>query len=281
MNLKTLKETAPWNWPKGTCQELLQLLSSNEESEADRVLGAELASELSVINAPLVECLLHLVASPEAPEALRGQAAISLGPVLELCDMDGFEDPEEVPITEALFVQVQEVLQAQFADTHVPKEVRRRILEASSRATADWHQDAIRWAFHNGDPNWQLTAVFCMGYVGGFEKEILEALASQNPAIKYLAISAAGVWEVQDAWPLVLGCLVAEDTDKPILLASIDAVASLRPREAQEVLADLLESDDDDVVEAASEAIGMAEERLKGHTEDDDDEIVSGDGTLN
>jgi len=279
MNLKTLKETAPWNWPEGTDQVLLSVLANSSESEADRLLAAELASDLAVVNTTLVNALLTLIADAQEGEALRGQAAISLGPVLELCDMDGFEEPSEVPITQELFGQVQSKLKQLYFDGVVPKEVKRRILEASSRAAAEWHHDAIHQAFLSGDPNWQLTSVFCMGYVGGFDAEILKALTSNNPAIQYLAISAAGVWEVQAAWPHVLGRLVADDTEKPILLAAIDAVASLRPKEAQEVLSDLLDSEDDDIAEAAGEAIGMAEERLKGHTEDD--EAISGDGTLN
>jgi uncharacterized protein (UPF0147 family) len=281
MNLKTLKETAPWNWPEGTDQHLLSVLSNASETEADRLLAAELASDLGVINTALIESLLAILSSPKESEAIRGQAAISLGPVLELCDMDGFEDPTEVPIDETTFAHIQTQLHAMFSDPSVPKEVKRRILEASARAAEDWHEEAIHQAFLSGDPNWQLTSVFCMGYVGGFDAEILKALTSSIPAIQYLAISAAGVWQVDAAWPHVLNALLAENTDKPVLLAAIDAVASLRPREAQEVLTDLLDSDDEDVVEAASEAIAMAEERLKGHTEDDDEEAVSGDGTLN
>jgi hypothetical protein len=155
------------------------------------------------------------------------------------------------------------------------------VLEASSRANASWHASAIRQAFMSGDPNWQLTSVFCMGYVGGFDSEILKAIKSHNPAIQYLAISAASVWQVSDAWPHILDKLTSSDADKPTLLAAIDAVANLRPQEAQEVLADLLDDDDSDISEAASEAIGMAEERLKTHAADEEEGAKSGDGTLN
>jgi hypothetical protein len=279
MNLKTLKETAPWNWPEGTDRQLLAVLESSSESEADRLLAAELASDLGVINGALVQCLLSLVGNAKESETLRGQAAISLGPVLELCDMDGFEDPQEVPIDADTFDHVKTTLRQLFSDTSVPKEVKRRILEASARAADEWHHDAIRQAFLSGDPNWHLTSVFCMGYVSGFDAEILKALTSSIPAIQYLAISAAGVWQVDAAWPHVLSALMSESTEKPVLLAAIDAVASLRPKEAQEVLADLLESEDEDIVEAAGEAIGMAEERLKGHSEDEDENVDS--GTLN
>ena len=60
-------------------------------------------------------------------------------------------------------------------------------------------------------------------------------------------------------------------TPKPLLLAAIGAVPSIRPQEASEVLSRLIESDDEDIVEAVHEALAMAEEPSD---EDEDD----GDG---
>lgn len=280
MKLKTLKETAPWNWPAGSDTLLLSVLNDPSEDEAERVLAAELASDLAVIGESLVEALLTLTSDSSQPEALRGQAAISLGPVLELCDIDGFEDPTDVPICEATYLRVQDRLASLFCDLSIPKEIRRRILEASARAEQDWHHDAIHQAFQSGDPNWQLTAVFCMGYVEGFNVEVMKALGSQNTAIQYLAISAAGVWQIDEAWPLVLQKLNDPNSEKPIVLAAIDAIAALRPAEAEDALASFLDDDDEDIVEAAGEAIGVAEEHLKSHGELESDP-QSGDNTLN
>jgi hypothetical protein len=53
-----------------------------------------------------------------------------------------------------------------------------------------------------------------------------------------------------------------------LLLAAIDAVAGIRPQEAPGLLRDLTDDDDDDIAEAAFEAIAMAE----GLLHDDDDE---------
>jgi len=44
-----------------------------------------------------------------------------------------------------------------------------------------------------------------------------------------------------------------------LLLAAIDAVSSIRPAEAEGILVDLTESDDQEIADAADEAIGMAE----------------------
>ena len=60
-----------------------------------------------------------------------------------------------------------------------------------------------------------------------------------------------------------------EGTDKPLLLAAIEAAACIRPQEAARILIDLTESDDEDIVEAAYEAMGIAEALSDNESEDD------------
>jgi hypothetical protein len=74
----------------------------------------------------------------------------------------------------------------------------------------------------------------------------------------YEAVVAAGNWEIDAAWARLAGLLTAEETDKPLLLAAIDAVASIRPHEGPQILADLVESDDEDIFEAVDDALAMA-----------------------
>ena len=157
-------------------------------------------------------------------------------------------------------------------DEDVPKEVRRRIVEASVRAPQDWHQDAIRAAYSSDDENWKLTAVFSMRWIRGFDDQILEALASADPEIHYQAVCAAGNWEVDAAWPLVVGLVNSEATDKPLRLAALDAVASIRPQEAGAILVNLTDSDDEDIVEASYEAMAMAEGLPDEELDEDENE---------
>lgn len=97
-------------------------------------------------------------------------------------------------------------------------------------APQDWHQDAIRDAYSSGDEDWELTAVFCMRFVRGFDDQILESLDSNNPDIHYEGVCAAGTWEVDGAWSHIVGLVTSEETEKFVLLAAIDAVASSRTR---------------------------------------------------
>ena len=123
------------------------------------------------------------------------------------------------------------------------------------RAPETWHQNAIRDAYSSGDKEWMLTAVFSMRWVRGFDDQILEALKSADPEIHYEAVKAAGNWELDAAWSHIVELVKDAHTPKPLLLAAIGAVASIRPAEAREILADLADSDDEEIAEAAEEAM--------------------------
>ena len=272
MKLKILKDTPPWDWPEGTGAALLAILRDGQAPESDRILAAELAGDFTVIDDDLVDALLAIVRRSDAPEELRGQAALSLGPALEHVDTDGFEDESDAPISERSFHTIQESLRELFTDASIPKEVRRRILEASVRAPQDWHQDAVRAALRSDDEAWKLTGVFCTRFVRGFEDEILQALSSKNPDIHYEAVCAAGEWGMEAAWPHVAALIATKGTDKRLLLAAIEAAPSIRPQEASHLLVDLADSDDEDIVEAVDEALALAEGMSGEDDEDDEDD---------
>ena len=269
MNVSTLKDIPPWDWPEGTEKQLLDILRDDRAKESELLLAVELAGDFTVINDELADALVSVLRSADTSEKIRGQAAISLGPVLEHVDTEGFEDAGDLSIAEPTFHRIQESLRQLYLDASVPGEARRRILEASVRAPQDWHRDAVGTAFSSGDEAWRLTAVFCMRFIRGFDEQILEALDSKNPDIHYEAVLAAGNWEVDAAWPHVAALVTSGDTDKPLLLAAIDAVASIRPHEAAESLEDLADSDDEDIVAAVDEAMVMAH-GLSDEDEDDD-----------
>jgi hypothetical protein len=270
VDLDSLKYTPPWQWPEEAGEILVKILRNSRSAESDRIIAADLAGDLVVMNDTIADLLLSIVGNRAEPEQLRAKAATSLGPVLEQTDMEGFDDDfAEPPISEDLFHQIQETLRETYDDKGVPKEVRRRVLEASVRAPQDWHPDAIRAADSSGDDEWKLTAVFCMRWVRGFDERILEMLESPNPDIQYEAVCAAGNWELHAAWPHVAALIASEATEKNLRLAAIEAAGKMRLPEVKPVLAELTQSDDEEIAEAASEALSMAE---MGDDESDDDE---------
>ncbi len=279
MDLKALQDIPPWEWPENTGEMLRQILLDEGTPESDRVLAAELAGDCTVISDELAEALLANLGSASRPEEVRSRAAISLGPVLEQGDIEGFEDADAVPITERTFRRIQESLRNLYEDADVPKQVRRSSLEAAVRAPLDWHRDAVRAADSSTDGDWRLTAAFCMRFVRGFDEQILEALRSENQDVRCHAVIAAGNWELDEAWPHVAALLSSKRTEKPLLLAAIEAAANIRPGEAADILIDLTNSRDEDIVEAVYEAMAMAEGPWAEDEEYeyDDDDFVDDD----
>ena len=276
MDVKSLGDTPPWEWPKDAKATIHRALLDKRADKSDRLLAAELAGTNVVIDDEMAESLLAILRSSEEPEQLRARAAISLGPVLETAyteDFDGeFDDPDAVPITEQTFHSIEDSLQELYREEKTPKEVRRRILEASVRAPQDWHLDVIQAAYSSGDKDWVLTAVFGMGWIRGFDDQILEALESTDAEIHYEAVVAAGKQDVDAAWPHVVALVEDRSTPKPLLLAAIEAVGQIRPREAGVVLIELYDSTrDKEIAEAADEAMQMAQ-AMSGDNGDEDEE---------
>lgn len=271
MDLKALKDTPPWDWPDGTAEKLLSILRDEQAPEPDRVLASEMAGDFTVVNDELVDALLTVLRSSGESELARARAAISLGPVLEYADTEGFDNGGDLPISERTFRRIQESLRELYMDAQTPREVRRRILEASVRAPRDWHQNAVCAAYASDDDAWKLTAVFCMRFVRGFDEQIVNELDNRNADIRLEAFLAAGNWGVEAAWPHVAALINSDGTPKPLLLAAIEAVPSIRPQEASEVLSGLTESGDEDIVDAVYEALAMAE-GSSGEDEDDADD---------
>jgi hypothetical protein len=278
MDLKTLQDTPPWEWPKNAGKMFLAILRDPHADAADRLLAAALAGDFTVINDPLAGALLSILGSAAEPEELRARAAISLGPALEQADIEEFDDPEAVPISEKMFRTIKQSLRQLFLDSGVPELVRRSILEAAVRAPKDWHTGAIRSAWSNPDREWKQTAVFCMSHVRGFDQQILEALENSDPEIHYQAVRAAGTWEMEAAWPHVAALADSADTSKPLRLAAIEALGTISADDSMAILADLTDSDDEDIAETAGEAMSMAEGMLDDEDDDEfDDDFVDDD----
>ena len=271
MDLRSFSNWAPWEWPEDAAQIFLQTLADPRAEKAERLLAADLAGDLVAMNDDLARALLTIVGSSQEPEALRGQAAVSLGPVLELADLDIFDDPEAVPVSEETFHRITGTLSELYKDDGIPKFVRRSILEASVRAEQDWHAEAVQNAYESLDEDWNLTAVFCMRFVPGFKDQILHSLQSGHPDIHYQAVIAAGNWGLEEAWPHIATLARSDATDKPLRLAAIDALSNLRPDESLSILIELTSEEDEDIVDAAHESLVMAEGSL-GYFDDEEEE---------
>jgi len=221
--------------------------------------------------------LLSVVKDTGESDELRSTAAVSFGAGLEYADIMDFDDygDESEIISEDVFNEIQETFRVLYYDADTPKIVRRRILEGSVRGPLDWHREAVREAYTSDDTEWRITAVFCMGYIKGFEDEILESLKSDNSEISYEAVQAAGNWGLKDAWPYIRELLLTEDIDKWLLIAAIEAAATVNPEESVEILMEFQDDEDEDIADAAEDALttaGMASDDFDDDYDDDYDD---------
>ena len=181
MDLKTLQNTPPWEWPSDAGKTFQKILADRRAAESDRLIAAELAGDLVVMNNQLADSLMAVIGRTGEPEALRAAAAIALGPVLELADTDGFDESgRRCPSASARFAESR-ICSGNFISIPAfPSETRRRDLEASVRASEDWHKDAIAAAYSSGDRDWMLTAVFPR-YVRGLRRTDIGCLEERRP----------------------------------------------------------------------------------------------------
>ncbi len=270
-----LKNSPPWEWPQEAAEIILKVLEDKNAPADDRSLAAEMAGENVVMDNDMAPRLMAVVKDTGESDELRSRAAVSFGAGLEYAEMMDFDDygDEGDIFTEEVFNEIQETFRILYYDADTPKIVRRRILEGSVRGPRDWHKEAIREAYALDDTEWRVTAVFCMGYVKKFEDKILGALETENPEIFYEAVQAAGNWGLKDAWPCIKELLLKEDTDKWLLVAAIEASATVNPEECVDLITEFEDSEDEDIADAVEDALttaGMAIDEFDDGYDDDD-----------
>lgn len=282
MSIKMLNNTPPWEWPEDAGEIIVEVLLDKKAPAEDRLLAAELAGDNVVMDNDMAPRLLSVVKDTAESEELRARAAVSFGAGLDYADMMEFDDygEEGGMLSEEVFTEIQDTLRALYNDSATPKIVRRRILEGSVRGPQDWHKDAIREAYALDDTEWRVTAVFGMGYIKGFEEQILESLETDNPDIFYEAVQSAGNWGLKDAWPCIKALLLKKDIDKWLLIAAIEASATVNPEGCVEYLMNFEDAEDEDIAGAAEDALttaGMAADEFDDDYDDDDDDLDDDD----
>jgi hypothetical protein len=258
MDWRTLREIPPWEWPKDTAGRLLATLRDERAGAEDLLIAVELAGDITVTDDEIAKGLLSILANDDQREDVRRAAAIALGPALEHCDLMGFDDPDDIVLTERMFRTVKDKLHELFQNNALSDGVRRAVLEASVRAAQDWHRDAVRKAYASTDETWRVTAVFCMGFIRGFDAQILEALKSSNKHLHYEAVRAAGAAEVDGAWSHIVKLATSKTTEKPVRIEAILALAGIRPDETPEVLDEIGSVKDPELTEAIEEARALS-----------------------
>jgi hypothetical protein len=257
MKLEALKKSPPWEWPPNAGKLILQVLQDTKATDTERTLAAEFAGDPVVVESILVEALLEIIANPDETVRFRSGCTMALGPVLELLDMGDLDDDEELRRCAS---QIPEILQPLHFDTNAPDILRRRAIETSVRYEQDWHAKAITGALDSGKTDWRRTAVFAMRFVPGFEKQILEALSSEDEDTEFQAVCAAEVWQIDAAWDHVVNLACSAATEKYLRMAALEAMSSIRLTEAIRILMEMDDFEDDDLLDIVNEILRMEPE---------------------
>ena len=253
MDLKTLAETEPVEWPSDSDETILEALRNERADDHDRLFAIEVAGCAIGVNDELADTLLSILGDRNEVEPLREQAAASLGPTLEYAEEQGFWEFSDATISESTFERIQRSLKSCFGDTANPKAVRGRALEASVRSPKKWHREAIRSLYAGEDEDWKLTAVFCMRRLGGFEAEIVEALGSKNQSIQSEAFAAFGELDIDLAGPDFAAAMEDEDVKTGLAQAIVSYINGLPPQQAEALLTSIAMAGDDEIAEVVGE----------------------------
>ena len=266
--LKILEMQPDWEWPKDAEKTVLKALTQGTPDE--KLQAANLAA--GVMSDGTADAVLALIKSDGDPE-LRGRLAISLGPALVDFHLMGEigEDPSECLISKPVYDKIRVELKNVYLNEK-DELLRRRALEASVRAPEDWHVAAVRELYASANEKLRVTAVFCMGFLKGFEQEILASLNDPSEDIRVEAIGSAGEQALTKAGPEILKVARAPKTSREMRIAAVDALPYLNPRGTEELLESLLTSPDEELAEAAEDALEELEMFLSAKEEGDEEE---------
>ncbi|MFP4601169.1 MAG: HEAT repeat domain-containing protein [Persicimonas sp.] len=202
--------------------------------------------------------MLDILTDPEADDELRAQAAIKLGPGLQLCDERIDWEDITLYFGKAAFEEIDQTFRRLYHDASTPKLVRRRILEAAVRAPMDWHEGAVRAALETDDDDWRQTAVFGMGNIPGFEDQLLDIVQRDDLSEGVLreAVRAAGARELDKAEPIVRRVALDESRESYTRQLAIEALIWCGNDRSERALEKLKRHSDSDIAEVAEWALG-------------------------
>jgi len=250
------------------------LVAFNEASEADFDLSYKqvallgLKDESSLTRSAAVDLLwddesvatmrllLNLVRTDDSPN-VKARALVALGKFILLGEY------EEIP--ELIAHEAQELAFETHNDTSQPLEVRRRALEALSNSSHPQKDKLIQSAYHSPEHLFKVSAIFAMGRTCDekWEDIILDELNSEDNELVYEAVRACGEIGLSSS-VRQLGQLLLDD-DREIQMMVIWSLGEIGGQQAVDILSVYEENvEDEDLLEATEDALGVASFNLSG-----------------
>lgn len=144
-------------------------------------------------------------------------------------------------LSRRVYGELRFFLRAFFEDGRESGRLRRKALEVAVLAPEPWHEAAVRECWERTEPEWKVTALFCMGHLHpvDFTEEIDQGLAAGESALRSQAIVAADSRGLRALGPRIQRLAAERGHDLEVRLCAIEALATLRPPGAAALLAKL------------------------------------------
>lgn len=141
-----------------------------------------------------------------------------------------------------------------------PVAVRRRALEAVSVFSGEDVRRWVRWGYESDQPFLRQSAVHAMGRSCDvmWLPTLLMEMDSPDPAMRFEAASAAREMGEEDALERLIE-LAQDDLDTQVRLAAVEAIGAIGGSRAIRALKRFMASDDEALVEAATEAMSISD----------------------
>jgi hypothetical protein len=195
----------------------------------------------------LIAPITHLLQEDDATE-VRAAAAAALAHYVLLAEWGQLPRPVSGRLVKTLL--------AEYEKPNTPSAVRRSALEAMSAANHPRVEELILTAYHGGDFETQLSAVFAMG--GSADPRwlptVLDELENDEPIMQVEAARAAGTIGEEQAVPRLAQLALSEELT--VALTAVHALGQIGGDTAYRVLNTLIEDPDfEHLHEAATDAL--------------------------
>lgn len=198
----------------------------------------------------LITPITHLLQEDESTE-VRAAAAAALAHYVLMAEWGQLPRP--------ISARLVKVLLAEYDKPDTPTAVKRAALEAMSAANHPRIEELILSAYHSGDFENQLSAVFAMGRSADARwlPTVLDEMENDEPNMQLEAARAAGTIGEERAVPLLARLVLSEEM--AVALTAVHALGQIGGDTASRVLTTLL---DDPEFERLHDAAGEALEEM-------------------
>lgn len=215
--------------------------SKDDQIRAKAIDGLWEVEETGLIT-PLVRMLKE-----DPSELVRERAAAALGRFALLAELEELDQQHSALVREALLESIR--------DEGETLEVRRRAVESVSFFGGEEIKSVIQTAYDHLAEKMRISAVFAMGRSldPRWDDIVRAELMNPNPEMRYEAAIASGELGVSEAVAILVELI--PDPDAEVQGAAIWALGQIGGREAKKALRACCHSEDEELAEAAREAL--------------------------